>query len=188
MVRNAPSPVVLALLSLGVTAALGCYQAPLDDLCGPPSGGGATPSEVECPAANPVSWRTETVSLAADDFWIVANGQKFTSHGAHVDVHSDPGDPSYTTLELIWQESAREMRFFLYFSADPTGWQVDELRTYDAEPEPNGDWLFYDGPVFRSPLRATFKSDVDLTNEPTDALRGELHLHGLRLSTTLTGT
>ena len=136
------------------------------------------------PASNPVAWQTSTVSLAADNFWIVADGQTFTGNAA-VDVRSDPGDPTYTTLELIWTEHQREMRFNAYFSADATGWWSSEMRTYDAQPV--GDWLFYQGAFFRSPLGATFHGDVDLTNAPTDAIRGELHLRGLALSTTLTG-
>jgi hypothetical protein len=135
---------------------------------------------------NPVAWQTPTVSLAADDFWIVANGTRFESKGAAVDVHSDPGDPTYTTLELRWGENGREMRFFIYFYApDATGWFSNEMRTYNNAPV--SDWLMYRGTFFLSPIGSAFHGDLDLTNSPSDAIRGELHLHGLRLSTALTG-
>lgn len=153
--------------------------------------GGATPvgsgGAAGSTAANPVEWHTPTVSLTATDFWIIADGQRFTSQGAAVDVHSDPGDATYTTLELTWTEQSREMRFTIYlYAPDPSGWFSNEMRTYDAQP--SGDWLFYLGAFFTSPIGATFHGDLDLKNQPSDQIRGELHLHGLALSTpTLTG-
>lgn len=137
-------------------------------------------------SANPISWHTSTVSLTAADFWIIADGQRYTSKGATVDVHSDPGDPTYTSLELTWTERGREMRFFTYFYApDTTGWFSNEMRTYDGQVAP--DWLFYKGTFFKSAIGAPFHGDLDLTNDPSDAIRGELHLHGVTLSTALTG-
>ncbi len=131
----------------------------------------------------PVAWKTDTVSLTASEFWIVADGQTYAGSGSAVDVHSDPGDPTYTTLELIWTEHGREMRYFTYFHADGRQWWSDEMRTFDAQP--SSDWLFYHGTYFSSPVGAAFHGDVDLTNDATDSIRGELHLHGLALSTTL---
>lgn len=137
-------------------------------------------------AGGPVAWQTPTVSLAAREFWIVADGQCFTTAGATVDVHSDPGNASYTSLELTWTEQSREMRYFIYFSADATSWWSSEMRTYNAQP--NGDWLYYYGRFFNSLIGAPFTGDVDLTNAADDSIRGELHLHGLQLATKLTGT
>jgi len=62
------------------------------------------------------------------------------------------------------------------------------MRTYNAQPDLNADWLYYEGPLFHTPLGTTFSGNVDLANSPSDPIRGELHLHGLRLSTTLDGT
>jgi hypothetical protein len=45
----------------------------------------------------------------------------------------------------------------------------------------------YYGSFFASPIGKAFRGDVDLTNDPADATRGELHMHGLTLTTTLTG-
>jgi hypothetical protein len=149
-----------------------------------PATGGAAGS-VAC-GAQPVSWQTGTVSLHADAFWIVANGLCFTSQGAAVQVHSDPGWSRYTSLELVWTELGREMRFFIYLDADPTGWWSKEMRTYDGQ-SGYGDWLFYYGNYFRSPIGQPFHGDIDLTNDPADDIRGELHLHGLTLSTTMSG-
>ncbi len=136
---------------------------------------------------NPVSWQTPTVSLSADDFWIVANGQPFTAKGATIDVHSDPGFATYTTLELIWMEQNVDMRLFMYFGADPQHWWVSEMRTYNGQPPAQEDWLYYEGTFFQSPVGAVYTGDVDLTNEASDPYPGELHLHGMKLSTTLAG-
>lgn len=134
---------------------------------------------------NAVSWRTSTVALMADDFWILADGQRFSSRNAMVAVHSDPGDPAYTTLELTWQENAREMRLFIYFHSDGVRWWSDEMRTYDAQP--SGDWLYYLGTFFETPVGGTFHGDIDLSRSVGDPLHGELHIHGLSLTTTLGG-
>ena len=134
----------------------------------------------------PVSWQTSTVSLKAAAFWIVADGKCYTSASAVVNVHSDPGDPSYTTLELIWTENNREMRYFIYFQSDGKTWSSNEMRTYNGQ-QPYSDWLYYYGKFFPSPIGHAFTGNIDLTNDPADTIRGELHLHGLTLSTTLTG-
>ncbi len=102
-----------------------------------------------------------------------------------MDVHSDPGSPDYTTLELEWEENDREMRFYAYFSADAKSWWADEIRTYDGQVD--ADWLWYTGPFFKSPIGQPFKGDVDLMNDKSDRIRGEIHIHGLTLSTSLTG-
>jgi hypothetical protein len=134
----------------------------------------------------PVSWQTSTVSLKAAAFWIVADGKCYTSASAKVDVHSDPGWSTYTTLELVWNENNREMRYFIYFYADGNGWWSNEMRTYNGQ-QPYSDWLYYYGKFFQSPIGQAFTGNIDLTNDPADTIRGELHLHGLTLSTTLTG-
>jgi hypothetical protein len=151
------------------------------------SGGAAATSPTAGCAAGPVSWKTSTVSLQAAEFWIVADGKCYTSASAPVRVHSDPGWGSYTTLELVWTENGREMRYFIYFYADSSGWWSDEMRTYNGQ-QPYGDWLLYYGNFFRSPIGQSYVWDIDLTNDAQDAIRGELHLRGLTLSTTLTGS
>lgn len=95
---------------------------------------------------NPVAWKTEQVSLQADDFYITANGQKYYAKGGPVSVHSDPGNSTYTTLELHWQENGKEMRLYLYFKADSTYWWSPEIRTYNGK-QP-GDWITYTGGLF----------------------------------------
>ncbi len=136
--------------------------------------------------APPVAWQTGTVSLKADAFWIVADGQCYTSRGLPVQVHSDPGWSQYTSLELVWTELGREMRFFIYLYANPASWWSDEMRTYDGQ-MPYSDWLFYYGEFFTSPIGQAWSGDLDLVNDAQDQIRGELHLRGLTLSTTMTG-
>jgi hypothetical protein len=138
-------------------------------------------------ALNPVAWTTPTVSLTADDFWIIADGQRFIGNPAGLSLHSDPGDATYTTLELTWDERDVEMRLNIYFSAGPTGWWSPEVRTYDAQPDPNANWLYYDGTFFKSAIGAAYRGDVDLTTGTNVLSGGELHMHGLILSTTLAG-
>jgi hypothetical protein len=150
------------------------------------SGGFATVVAPSDCAAGPVSFKTATVSLQALQFWIVADGKCYTSAPAKVQVHSDPGGGTYTTLELTWNENNREMRYFIYFTADRAGWWSAEMRTYNGQ-QPYSDWLYYYGTFFKATIGQPFVGDIDLVNDPQDKIRGELHLHGLTLSTTLTG-
>ena len=134
-----------------------------------------------------MAWQTSTVSLQAEAFWIVADGQCYTSRGTAVQVHSDPGHSRYTTLELIWTERGREMRWFIYLEANASGWWSEEMRTYDGQ-LPYSDWLYYYGRFFASPIGQAFRGDIAFTNDPQDEIRGELHLQGLTLSTTMSGS
>ena len=148
-------------------------------------GSGGAAGSIAC-SAQAVTWQTSTVSLHADAFWIVANGLCFTTRGAAVRVTSDPGGSQYTTLELVWTELGREMRWFIYLYADATSWWSNEMRTYDGR-QTYPDWLFYSGNFFPSPIGQPFRGNLDLTNDASDEIRGELHLRGLTLSTTMTG-
>jgi hypothetical protein len=174
--RTARAGVVAGLL--GVAAALaggaGCSSQA--------SPGSPGPGPTSTTSTNPVAWSTSTVSLTASDFWIIADGQTYLANPNAVDVHSDPGDSMYTTLELVWTEHGREMRFFTYFYSDgSSSWWSNEMRTYNGQP--SADWLFYDGMFFQSPYGSSFRGDVDLTNDASDSIRGELHLHGVVLNT-----
>lgn len=117
--------------------------------------GGSTGSPADAQGKHPISWQTETVSLSADDFHIVANGQTFTADVAGVDVDSDPGDETYTTLEVEWEEHSVPMRVNMYFEADGTNWQAFEIRIYDGSP--GGEWITYENPAFTTPLGQAYQ-------------------------------
>jgi hypothetical protein len=75
-----------------------------------------------------------------------------------------------------------EVRFFTYFYSDgSSSWWSNEMRTYNGQA--SADWLFYTGMFFQTPYGSSFRGDVDLTNDAGDSIRGELHLHGVVLST-----
>lgn len=123
---------------------------------------------------NAIHWTTEVVDLQADDFWIQANGQRFTAAGSQVALNSDPGNATYRTLEAAWQENGVEMRLNLYFGGDKSSWWVSEIRIYNGRP--NGDWLEWKGTWFKAPLGAAWTGDLDLA-----VAGGALHLGGLAL-------
>jgi hypothetical protein len=127
---------------------------------------------------NPVHWATEVVDFQASDFWIEANGQRFTAAGADVAVASDPGNATYRTLEVTWHEHGVEMRLSLYFGGDATTWWVDEVRVYDGKPQ--GKWLEWSGTWFKAPIGAGWTGDVDLATAG-----GALHIGGLTLQTAI---
>jgi hypothetical protein len=125
-----------------------------------------------------VHFETEQVRLDASALQIEANGRTFTSEGADVDVHSDPGTATYQTLELDWHEHGVEMRLYLYFASDTRDWWVSNLATYNGRS--NGDWIGYRGPLFRTALGSAFTGDVDLVPEGTPQ-GAHLHIANMRL-------
>ncbi|HEV7527044.1 MAG TPA: hypothetical protein VGP92_18955 [Acidimicrobiia bacterium] len=129
-------------------------------------------------AAVPVHFATPQVGFTADALLIDAEGRQFTSSGQVVDVHSDPGDSKYTTLELTWRERGVEMRLYMYFASDGHDWWATELRTYNGHA--SGDWIMYHSPstYFRSPLGQPFAGNVDFA--ATDGT-GHLRISNLKL-------
>ena len=124
--------------------------------------------------ANPVRWSTNQVSFAADGFSIVADGKTFTAANSQVDVHSDPGDAHYQTLELTWKEHGVEMRLYIYFAADAHSWWATGVSTYNGKA--NGDWIGFHAPSMKTQLGSAFTGTLDLTSG-----RAQLHITNLRL-------
>jgi tetratricopeptide (TPR) repeat protein len=112
------------------------------------------PTMVDIPGK--LAWLTNTTWLTADNISIVAQGEMFSPAGQSVEVNSDPGDKTYTTLELTWYERDVEMRLYMYFRADDQNWWAFEIRTYDGQPD--GEWITYnaDSPYFMTPLGQPF--------------------------------
>lgn len=125
------------------------------------------------------SFATPQVSLDADDFWIEVDGRRFTSEGAVVEVHSDPGDSAFQTLELVWLEQDTEMRLNIYFQSDGATWSSNEVRIYNTL-QPESDWVTFTGDFFRSPLGTAYVGTFDqAVNE--NGITSHVHLDGLRL-------
>lgn len=127
----------------------------------------------------PIVVETQQVRMEAQSLRIDVGGKAFTGSRS-MEVNSDPGNPQYTTLELEWKEQEVSMRMNIYFTSDGKDWWSDEVRTYNGAKE--GDWAYYRGDFFRSPLGTPFVGDLDrrATGESGSA-SGRLRLTGLRL-------
>jgi hypothetical protein len=117
------------------------------------------PPVTGAPDVPAVHFETHQVKLDADDFFVEANGKRFTAKDTRVYVSTNPG-ASDQTLELEWQEHGLPMRLYIYFAADATHWRVTEMRTYDGKPDE--EWIYYNGDRFRTPLGSAFQGNVDL--------------------------
>ncbi len=127
-----------------------------------------------------INWLTSTVSLRADSLMIKANRQTFVDQMPDTLIHSDPGDPTYTTLEAAWTENNQEMRLYMYFAADNADWWVSEIRTYGAS---NGSWIYYTqgAPYFKTPLGQTFTGNVNLKSDTGYSDKGGLLISNMQL-------
>jgi hypothetical protein len=92
-------------------------------------------------AGTSVNWATSYALFQADGFYITANGKTYYGNSPDVQVHSDAGSPTYTTLEVTWHENGDEMRMYIYFHSDGYTWWTDEIRTYNGQNP--GDWIYY---------------------------------------------
>ncbi|HUV71472.1 MAG TPA: hypothetical protein VMW25_00545 [Clostridia bacterium] len=151
----------------------------------PPITPTATPKPTRTPPSHPqkgINWQTQNISLKADGFYIqiIENRKKFTVKNAKVSLHSDPGSPTYTSLETTWKEQGREMRLFIYFKSDGQYWWSDEIRTYDGQ-EP-GEWVYYTGEFFKTEIGSTFTGNVKMISDPNrSAFNGMIYFGNLNL-------
>jgi hypothetical protein len=122
---------------------------------------GHTPASAGGSAA--FSWTTSRVVFTSNTFTIDVGGQQFSPTGVHVDVHTDPGNATYATLELSWQQSGVLMNVNVYFAADAANWWVTEMRTSNGKAGTATDWVTFMGDEFRTPLGHGYAGDVDLT-------------------------
>jgi hypothetical protein len=155
---------VAALVVVAVGAALTLGRAPGG------SGGSGIPADV--PAYEDIRFR-------ADGLAIDAAGRRFTLDPATAEVSSDPGDPTYRTLEWTWAQHGVEMRLSLYFASDGTRWWVSELRTYDGRRP--AAWAGTVQRLFESPVGEAFVGPVDLALPPLDQGAAATHLRIDRL-------
>ncbi len=98
------------------------------------------------PLPHAIKWKTDHVSLEADDFYIIANGKRYLAKDLNVNLNSSPPSPpnfATTTLEVQWNENSTEMRLNIYFKQQDGQWEVDEIRTYNGKKP--GDWIYYSG-------------------------------------------
>lgn len=125
------------------------------------------------------TWGTQMATLAADRLTVDAGGRTFVAPEDVDYIISDPGSARYRTLELAWHEAGMEMRLNVYFGADATSWWIQHLRTYDGQ-DP-GDWIYYPGPSFRTPLGHRYSGNVDLYGLGGGGV-GRLRIDGMTLS------
>ncbi len=131
---------------------------------------------------NPVIWETTEVSLEANHFLIVADGDTFLANVSGVEVSSDPGDSAYCTLEITWYEEDVEMRLYIYFHSDGSDWWSDEFRTYNGKGPEQDDWIYYYGRYFESPVGTAFNGDFEEASSDTgNTYTGKVYFQSLRL-------
>ena len=162
-----------SVLSLATAAVLALPLAALSQGDTPPP----CPSEWQ-PADTSIAWQTPSANLEADAIemrW----GDCFFSGVGPASVDSDPGDPTYRTLEVDWQEQGANARLDIYFAADETDWWVTEMRTPAREFSGLGD-------MFKTPRGESFEGDVQLGAGASQG--GEVIFHGLRLTAFAPGT
>jgi hypothetical protein len=177
MRKNSTLGTVIALMGAITLTAAASAQQPSPSS---PSGEEAAPA---------IIWDSGSVRLEADDFEVRVGDKVFHGIGP-TDVSSDPGDPEYRTLEIVWQEQGVEQRMNLYFGADEDEWWISEIRTYDGFED--GEWINYVvvgemwNDMLRTPRGSTYEGDVQFVG--WGRVPGEVVIQGLRLTAFAPGT
>ena len=162
--------IALGAGALGVGGQRGAANVP-----GPSDAGDAVNT------TNQIEWKTDVVALTAREFSIEVGGKTFHAATPTVDVHSDPGDATYRTLEATWKESGVEMRMNLYWAGDATASWVNEIRIYDGEV--SGHWLTAGGTYFKTPVGGGWTGDQDIVFADSSGRPARIHFGGLTLIT-----
>jgi hypothetical protein len=139
------------------------------------------PSSAAADPAGPVqiAWDTKVVSLSARAFEIDVRGKTFRAATPTVDVTSDPGTPTYRTLEATWKENGVAMRMNIYFAGDSSATWAEEIRISDGEDA--GGWLTGRGIFFKAPLGAAWTGDADITVADPNGQPAHVRFAGLTL-------
>jgi hypothetical protein len=178
--RIPSAPIAVAMLAVLVIQTVAIAQEPSD-----------SPVAPEVSLDTSIVWDSGSVRLEAEAFELRAADKVFTGVGP-TEVDSDPGDPTYRTLEIEWFEQDVEQRMNIYFAADEADWWVTEIRTYDGFPQ--GEWIYYASEpepldvMFRTPRGATFEADLRLEGigggrpGSSEVVPGVLTIEGLRLT------
>jgi hypothetical protein len=136
------------------------------------------------PADSSIAWDSGSVRLEADAIEMRSGECFFAGVGPTV-IHSDPGDPTYRTLEIEWQEQGAGAAVNIYFAADETDWWVTEIRTPIGEFHDHPSLPYHLSEVFKTPRGQTFEGDVHIEYGPG---LPELIIEGLRLTAFAPGT
>jgi hypothetical protein len=129
-------------------------------------------------------WQTQVATLEANSLTVHASNADFVAP-ADANLHSDPGTPSYRTLEMSWNAGAVPMNLSIYLAADDMNWWVAEIRTYDGRSP--GEWLHYQAPQIRAALGESYVGNLDVSSG-AGAVSGRLTIDGMRLTAFAPGT
>jgi hypothetical protein len=137
---------------------------------------GNTPATFPCSPS--MHFDTPQVHLEGSQFSIITTGatgaHDFVGNDPKISVYSDPGDAHYQTLELEWHELGVVQRWYIYFASDGKDWWATEMRTYDGSP--GGDWVFFGGDRFRTPLGSAWSGDLNVT-QSDHGVTSHLRMH-----------
>jgi len=130
-----------------------------------------------------VAWETESASLQAEAIEMRRGDCFFAGVGPAM-VDSDPGDPTYRTLEVDWLEQGIHSMLNIYFAADQDDWWVTEIRTPAAEFHDHPSLPYHLSELTRTPRGESLEGDLLLENPDGSTLA----LQGLRLTAFAPGT
>lgn len=135
-------------------------------------------------AGEAIDWTTASAGLRAAALTVSIGELRLpAASGAH--LHSDPGTPTYRTLEAEWTDEAGRYRIYVYFGADEAWWWVDGISVRGG---PAGEVrAAFAGPLFRTRRGERWQGDVTLVVE-RDGTVARLEARELDLVAFLPGT
>lgn len=143
----------------------------------------------EKPVQNSIAWMTDSVSLAAQNFYIQIGRTFFTAVKNSYTIRSDSDGTTKKTFEVTWKEfnpeinDITEMKMILYFQTDGIYWWSNEIKTYNGKK--NGEWIVYkpvseNKPFFKTLNGLTFTGSETLSSTPIG--QGTIVLENMKLN------
>ncbi len=116
----------------------------------------ATGEPTPIPLQSPINWRTSKIAITADDFYVIANGKRYTGFGDFITVSQpDPGSSTNVEVNVVSSEYGDDMRLNIVFRADYSTWWVESLKTLNG-PASTG-WIGYLGPMIKTTLGYSYR-------------------------------
>lgn len=136
------------------------------------------------PTVTPINWSVGTISITADNFYIISNGKRYDGN-SNINVNPGPSGPAAQGIEIASNQYGDELKLQIMFRKDPNNytWWADHIAFINSN---YASYVSsYDGTFFRSLLGQPFVDSGNvamIVRNPNDGQQvAELHYTNLHI-------
>lgn len=110
----------------------------------------------EPPVGTPINWSTGSVSITADDFYVVSNNKRYFEDPQYTTINPSPVVYDQagisTSVEIVSNQYGDTLRAQIDFKSNSDKWWIEKIRLF-ANTENTNNWTSeYNNPIIESPL------------------------------------